>query len=268
MKKWTALLIALMMTVLCCAALAEAEEVYESLVNPEAVKLFSSEWVNAFAGVKIYAEENHWMVWITSADGATEWDYNCQYDENLKALVSWDDDINTMTEITVDEEGSEIGRKEVYTDGKAVFTVNAEGKLTWQDVRDNPDEVLAFERIGWYQGVWIAGDSLESRCELNCFWDAEEADEGEVYSGYKVEITKYDGEACTIWNYACAYDAESNTLKSLFGTKEHAEKEGDPIVTDYDDGEAEFSMDEEGCVRWNDLKENAGEGLQFSVTNG
>jgi hypothetical protein len=42
MKKWTALLIALVMTVLCAAAFAE-EEVIESLVNPEAVQLFSSE---------------------------------------------------------------------------------------------------------------------------------------------------------------------------------------------------------------------------------
>jgi hypothetical protein len=267
MKKWTALLIALVMTVLCAAAFAE-EEVIESLVNPEAVQLFSSEWVDGFASVKIYAEENHWMVRITSADGATEWDYNCLYNEEQKALVSWDDDVNIKTEIKIDDEGSEIGRREIYTDGKAVFTVNENGKLIWQDEKENAGEGLAFERIGWYQGVWISGDSIESRCELNCFWDVEQSAEGEIHSGYKVEITKYDGDACTIWNYTCDYNPENNTLKSLLGSKEHSEKEGDPIVTVYDDGEAAFSMDEEGCVRWNDLKENAGEGLQFSPTNG
>jgi hypothetical protein len=267
MKKWTALLMALVMTVMCAAALAE-EEVIESLVNPEAVKMFSSEWVDGFASVKIYAEGSHWIVWITSADGATEWEYNCQYDEKQKALVSWDDDINTKTEITVNEEGSEIGRKEVYNNGKAVFSLNGEGKLIWTDEKENAGEGLAFQRIGWFQGVWVAGDAIESRCELNCFWDVEQPAEGEIYSGYKIEITKYDGEACLIWVYSCDYDAETNTLKSLLGSKEHAEKEGDPIVTDYEDGAAEFSMDDEGCVRWNDLKENAGEGLQFSPTNG
>ena len=182
--------------------------------------------------------------------------------------MSWDDDVNIKTEIKIDDEGSEIGRREIYTDGKAVFTVNENGKLIWQDEKENAGEGLAFERIGWYQGVWISGDSIESRCELNCFWDVEQSAEGEIHSGYKVEITKYDGDACTIWNYTCDYNPENNTLKSLLGSKEHSEKEGDPIVTVYDDGEAAFSMDEEGCVRWNDLKENAGEGLQFSPTNG
>ena len=41
MKKWIALLIALMMTVLCTMALAEEET--ESAVSPEAIKLYSSE---------------------------------------------------------------------------------------------------------------------------------------------------------------------------------------------------------------------------------
>ena len=36
----------------------------------------------------------------------------------------------------------------------------------------------------------------------------------------------------------------------------------------YDDGVAEFSFDDEGCIIWKDENENAGEGLQFNATNG
>ena len=218
--------------------------------------------------MKIYAEEDHWRVWITSADGATEWDYCCLFDETQKTLVSWEEPTNVKTEITIDEEGSEIGRNEVYSDGKAVFALNSNGKLIWTDEKEDAGAGFAFEKIGWFQGVWIAGEEIDSHYELNCYWDVEEPTEGEIHSGYKVEITRNDGEACTCWNYACIYHADTNTLVSLFGTKEFSGSEGEPFITVYEDGEAEFSFDDEGCIRWKDANENAGEDLQFNVTNG
>ena len=266
MKKWTALLTALMMIVLCAAGLAEEET--KSEVNPEAVELYSSEWADGFTSVKIYAEEDHWRVWIISADGATEWDYCCRYDEAQKTLVSLDDPVNVKTEVTIDKEGSEIGRAEVYSDGKAVFALNQDGELIWTDEKENAGEGFAFEKIGWFQGVWIAGEDIDSYYELNCFWDVEAAAEGEVTSGYKVEITRNEDEACTCWIYACVYHPETNTLVSLFGTKEFSGNEGEPFITVYEDGEAEFYFDDDGCIRWNDKNENAGEGLAFNKTNG
>ena len=266
MKKWTALLTALMMIVLCAAGLAEEET--ESMVNLEAAELYSSEWADGFTSAKIYAEEGLWRVRIVSANGVTEWDYCCRYDEAQKTLVSLDEPMNVKTEITIDEEGSEIGRNEVYSDGKAVFSLNQDGELIWTDEKEDAGADFAFEKIGWFQGVWIAGEDMDSYYELNCYWDVEEPAEGEVYSGYKVEITRNEGEACTCWIYACTYKAETNTLVSLFGTKEFSGNEGEPFTTVYEDGEAEFSFDDDGCIRWNDKMENAGEGLQFSMTNG
>ena len=199
MKKWFALLAA--MIILMCAA-ALAEEGNEPAANPEAVRLYSSEWADNFTSAKIYAEGDHWRVWVTSSDGATEWDYCCRYDEEQKTLVSMDEPINVKTEVRIDEEGSEIGRTEVYSDGKAVFSLNTEGKLIWTDEKENAGSGFAFEKIGWYQGVWIAGESIDSYYEMNCYWDVEEASEGEVYSGYKVEITRNEDEACTLWIYS------------------------------------------------------------------
>ncbi len=266
MKKWIAILAALIMAMLCTAGTAEEEAV--STVNPEAVSLYYSEWADGFSSAKIYAEEDHWRVWIVSADGTTEWDYSCRYDEDHKTLVSLEEPVNIKTEISIDEEGSEISRNEVYNDGQAVFELNADGKLTWTDAKEDAGVGFAFEKIGWFQGVWIAGEDMESRYELNCFWDVEEMDDGEVYSGYKVEIERMEDESYTHWIYSCFYNAETNTLSSLFGSKEFAEKEGDVPVMVYDDGKAEFSFDEDGCIRWTDETENAGEGLQFNITNG
>ena len=167
-----------------------------------------------------------------------------------------------------DEEGSEIERNDVYNDGKAVFSLNEEGRLIWNDEKENAGAGLAFEKIGWFQGVWISGEDLDSRYELYCYWDVEEPSEGEIYSGYKVEIERYEGEAYTHWVYSCVYNPENDTLQSLFGQKEYAEREGDAIVTVYDNGVAEFYFDDEGCIGWKDEIENAGEGLQFNATNG
>ena len=118
MRKWIALLAVLMMTVLCTVSLAEEE----STVNPDALRLYSSEWADGFTTVKIYAEEDHWRVRIMSADGSVEWDYCCGYNEAENTLVSLDTD-NIKTEIRIDEEGSEIERNDVYNDGKAVFSL-------------------------------------------------------------------------------------------------------------------------------------------------
>ena len=263
MRKWIALLAVLMMTVLCAVSLAEEE----SAVNPDALRLYSSEWADGFTDVKIYAEEDHWRVRIMSADGSVEWDYCCGYNEAENTLVSLDAD-NIKTEIRIDEEGSEIERNDVYNDGKAVFSLNEEGRLIWNDEKENAGAGLAFEKIGWFQGVWISGEDLDSRYELYCYWDVEEPSEGEIFSGYKVEIERYEGEAYTHWVYSCFYNPENDTLQSLFGQKEYAEREGDAIVTVYDNGVAEFYFDDEGCIGWKDEIENAGEGLQFNATNG
>ena len=70
MKKWTALLVALMMMVLCAVSLAEETG---STVSPEAIALYSSEWTDGFTNVRIFAEEDHWRVRVISADGTAEW---------------------------------------------------------------------------------------------------------------------------------------------------------------------------------------------------
>lgn len=264
MKKWIAAVAALMMILVCTAAPAEEE----SMVNPEAFQLYDSEWVDAGMYVKIYAEEDHWKVWINTWDETVEWDYSCLFDETDKTLKTDGSFENTKHVITIDEEGSEINQNLIYDYGEAVFSLNEDGKLIWDDRTEHAGEGHVFEKIGWFQGLWISGEDADTRYDLDCCWDIEEPAEGEVNSGYKIEIERHEGESYTHWMYSCIYKAEENKLISFFGQKEFAEKAGEPPAVVYEDGEAEFTIDDEGCIRWDDLVENAGDGLQFAPTNG
>ena len=261
MKRWMAALIALLMVVACTAAFAE-----DVPADPEdeAVALFDSMWVGSAGEVRAFYMDGYWMVQITSTDRISEWNYICVYDAERRALVSDPNAENTKTEGTFDEEGSEINRVAVYTDGAAVFTLNEEGRLLWTDLREGAGTGAEFEKIGWYAGAYACGDYL-----LNIFWDTAASDDGEYYIGYKVDIEKTDSSGVTTWVYEIViFSQEDGTLRAPAGEKMEQEKSGGPFITVYNDGSAVFTKDTEGNILWTDEKENAGEGLVFVLTNG
>ena len=70
------------------------------------------------------------------------------------------------------------------------------------------------------------------------------------------------------WRYRCAYDSETGQLKSdAYGTMADVTYSGDGDVASsvivYTDGQATFAIDADGMLIWNDLKENAAEGMRF-----
>ena len=72
----------------------------------------------------------------------------------------------------------------------------------------------------------------------------------------------------TFWEYSCFYHEEDNTLVSMpFGLRTevvYTEGSDEATYTDvYDDGQATFSLDEDGCLIWQDEKEDAGKGMRF-----
>ncbi len=68
-----------------------------------------------------------------------------------------------------------------------------------------------------------------------------------------------------IWEYALAMNADNTAMTSTpFGLHYKQDTEtGDWDVTYYEDGEASFTLDENGHLLWADLKEDAGKGLVF-----
>ena len=256
MKKIIAALLALMMALLCVAAMAEEHE-------NEAQKMFDSAWVCGPSTVEAWYMGGIWEVVVSVGYGASKWDYTCIYDEEAKTLVSLDSETNVKSIITIDEEGSEADREVTDTEAKAVFSLNENGRLIWKDEKEDAGAGMEFEKIGWFSGTFACGDYL-----LDCVWDVEEPAEGEIHSGYRVSITLEEENGRTEWYYACAYDPETNTLSAPFGSKEFLPAGSEAFEIIYDDGSATFCFDDEHNLIWNDETEHTGDDLMFLQTNG
>lgn len=260
-RKWMAGLAAALLAFCCVWAAAEDAAV---TADDGAVALFDSAWAGDRGEISLYYMDGYWKAEVTSFNSTEMWDYICVYDAEQNALISDDGSENVKTVVTLDEEGSEVDRAAVYTDGKASFFLNPAGNLIWNDEKEHAGAETEYVKIGWFNGAYACMNYT-----LNCFWDTEVTEEGEVFSGYKLEIEAQDENgAVTFWLYAGEYDPEGNVLTAYIGTKEFQEKEGEAIRTLWDDGKAVFTLDEEGNLLWKDEKENAGEGLVFVRTNG
>ena len=118
------------------------------------------------------------------------------------------------------------------------------------DYRDMYPESLAYES-DWGCG----GTMLQIWCEDG---------------GFRVMVTQRAGDMLDerlVWEYSPFYDAESQTLISLFAvkTREYCGDGGELIGSEtlYEDGSATFSLLENGNLVWNDEVEDAGKGMEF-----
>ena len=150
--------------------------------------------------------------------------------------------------------------------GSLQFQMSNDGLvLVW--VRDeNPDEVIVFERAeeepepmpegaDAFSGVWVCG-----RASIEMVWEEE---------GFRVFIS-WGSSAWehSEWQYSCYYHPENNSLVSLpFGIRtdiaygNNGEIASEKVI--YEDGEATFTLDEEGHLIWQDEKEDAGKDMRF-----
>ena len=122
---------------------------------------------------------------------------------------------------------------------------------------------LAEDDIGYYPD-----DYPESKVYINT-WIAEDGDwRIEVYGedgGIKPMIVHRLGDNKEdIWEYAMALGQNGELTAVPFGL--HYKQDtvtGNWDVTYYEDGEATLAINENGRLVWNDLKEDAGKGLEF-----
>ena len=257
--------------VLCLGDAALAEETPE--VTPGD---FLDEWVDLDGTCRIeiaehMAEESvdgyvvnvHMPVIAEESYSYVTWAYGCVWDDETQTLKS----ISRVTgkgdyEPDSEEEITDINYE--YSDTAFYFK---DGMLIWDDKNETADDGLRFKRpIGWgeeympaeaadFEGVWQC-----DRATIAVYWE-------EV--GFKVLIT-WGSSAWehTEWEYSCFYHDEDHTLVSMpFGTRTEIvyDDNGDlaSATEVYNDGEAIFSLDEEGKLIWLDEKENAGEGMRF-----
>ena len=157
MKKLIALLLVLCLTTAAAAALAENEFGYYPDDYPES-KVYVSTWV---------AEDGDWRIEVYGEDGGIKpmvvhrlgdnkedvWEYATALGEN-NALVAVPCGLHYQQD-TVTYDWDKI----YYEDGDATFTINENGQLLWNDLKEDAGKGLAFDKIGnFYGGRWMKGD--------------------------------------------------------------------------------------------------------------
>ena len=116
------------------------------------------------------------------------------------------------------------------------------------------EPAVSAEPDAGFGGIWIC-----DRAVAEILWEEE---------GYRVDI-RWSGSAFEYseWEYSCFYNAETNTLASMpFGLRYTVTVSDDLTETahlEYEDGEAEFSLTEDGKLVWKDLKEDAAADMLF-----
>ena len=261
MKKIFLVLMAFVLAIACTAALAEEAPAAQEAPDPDH---YSGVWQCDRASIEINWEEEGYRVfieWGSSAMESTIWEYSCLYHEEDDTLVSMP--FGLRTELVYTEDSDDPALTEVYNDGTATFSLDADGRLIWLDEKENAGEGMKFERVeetpapdpDYYSGVWQC-----DRASIEIDWEEE---------GYRVFV-EWSSSAWehTEWQYACYYNEEDNTLVSMpFGLRTevvYTEGSDEPAYTDvYDDGTATFSLDADGRLIWLDEKENAGKDMYF-----
>ncbi|MBO7405707.1 MAG: S-layer homology domain-containing protein [Clostridia bacterium] len=83
--------------------------------------------------------------WASSASECSEWEYLCSFDgETLSSAET-----GTRKDLIYASDGQVLSSKIVFSDGAAAFSFNDEGKLTWIDFKEYPDNDnnLQFVRV-------------------------------------------------------------------------------------------------------------------------
>ena len=157
MKKLISLFLVLCFTVAAMAAYAEDEIGYYPDEYPEA-QPYVSTWV---------AEDGDWRIEVYAEDGGIKpmsvhrlgddkediWEYATELGENNE-LVSVPLGLHYQQDtVTFDWDIT------YYEDGEAIFILNEDGKLLWNDLKEGAGKGLEFEKIGnFYGGRWMKGD--------------------------------------------------------------------------------------------------------------
>ena len=127
----------------CGAALAEEEYSMPAEAAP-----FEGEWMCDRAAITMYWEEAGFRTlvsWGSSAWEETEWEYNCYYNEEDGTVVSLP--FGVRTDNVYNDDGELTSSTEVYNDGEAVFSLDEEGCLIWQDKKENAGDGMRFLKI-------------------------------------------------------------------------------------------------------------------------
>ena len=109
---------------------------------------FVGEWNDERVTVYIEETMEDYQVAVVGSGSATDgaiWTYTCDYDAETDSLVSNGEVATKVNYTYVDAENST--EELVYKDGEAVFSLNGEGLLVWDDKKEQAGEGRAFALV-------------------------------------------------------------------------------------------------------------------------
>ena len=202
MKKLLALVLVLCLAIGVTAALAEDEEDFRSYTedNPEAMPYVSA-WVAEDGDWRVEGfDEDSIKIMVVHKLGDNKedvWEYTLALNPEKTALVAVPLGLHYRQD-TVSLEWDET----YYEDGDATFTITEDGKLVWQDVKEDAGKGLEFQKIGSFFGCHMVKDDIDV-----LFYD--------WYDGqYDIRCYKYDekGEIAADAILKGDYDPETDTV--------------------------------------------------------
>lgn len=106
--------------------------------------VFLGRWVCDRAVIE-FTEDNEayraFITWGSDYRSRAEWRYACVYDDMENVMEG----TGTMANVTYGEDGQEVSREVLYEDGRAAFAIK-DGRLIWNDMKENAGSGMAFER--------------------------------------------------------------------------------------------------------------------------
>ena len=244
MKKTLLCLICLFIIALNIITAAE-----KAVISPSS---FIGHWHDEENDIVIRQSDKDYHVSIERYDHGyeyTTWNYSCSYDEAKETLVA--EGTGAKDIYIYDEDLDQESLRNEYTGGSAAFLIQ-DGYLIWIDQEENAGKGLTFRNLGNFEGKWESGNTTIEFYIYDdfyrCYIDRKEKDDVIIH-----------------WEYFCTYNAEDNCLVSdSLSLKEiYYSSDKEESVEVYHDGSAIFSMNDNDCLIWNDLKGNEGAGCLF-----
>ena len=214
MKKLIAIILALILISGCMAAAEEAS-------MPAEAAAYEGVWQCGRATIALYWEEEGFKVLITWGSSAwehTEWQYSCFYtaeDHTLSAIP-----FGTRTEFVYGDDGELVSATEAYHDGEAVFSLDPEGFLLWQDMKENAGNGMRFEKLPEEPAALTfatIGDAVnaEGFTGIACGDDEHYAAVVELDGTYLRVVANVDDEARRLGDATLDY-TDAETLEAAF----------------------------------------------------
>ncbi len=116
-------------------------------VNPAGEK-FTGEWACGRASIEISPEDEGYKCMIRWGDSAFktyEWLYSCDYIGESDCL--YDSGRGVESAVVFENDGGIESEETFYTDGSARFYLNPEGRLIWDDLKENAGKDMEFEKL-------------------------------------------------------------------------------------------------------------------------